>query len=98
MIDRDIVDFRIAIYDEIQRARKLFPESDGLLAALTEEVGELAKALLDEPWERVWKEAVQVAVMAARIATEGDPTLNAVREKRAATGQNKPEYGKDGKE
>lgn len=45
------------------------------MTALTEEVGELAKALLDESDQRVYEEAVQVAVMALRVATEGDPSL-----------------------
>lgn len=46
-----------------------------MMAALTEEVGELAKALLSEPWERVVAEAVQVAAMAIRVAEEGDSTF-----------------------
>ncbi len=52
------------------------------MTALTEEVGELAKALLDEEWSRVQLEAIQVACMAARVAIEGDPTLIKYREKR----------------
>jgi NTP pyrophosphatase (non-canonical NTP hydrolase) len=66
--------FREAL-EELQRARAKFPRSDCSLAALTEEVGELAKAMLDEPVERIWKEALQVAAMACRVATEGDPTM-----------------------
>lgn len=45
------------------------------MCALTEEVGEVAKALLDESPDRVYEEAVQVAVMAMRLATEGDRSL-----------------------
>lgn len=59
---------------ELQSARKKFPSSDAVLAALTEEVGELAKAHMEE-WNRVIKEAVQVAAMAIRVAVEGDATL-----------------------
>lgn len=70
------------VREEVGRARGLFPKPDGLMVALTEEVGELAKALLDEPWKRVEEEAVQVAAMALRVATEGDPTLSKLREKR----------------
>ncbi|MCH7650678.1 MAG: hypothetical protein IIA63_05895 [Nitrospinae bacterium] len=65
--------------NEVEFARGKFPEPDGLMTALTEEVGELAKALLDEPRENVYKEAIQVAAMALRVATEGDPTLDQVR-------------------
>ncbi len=67
------------IAEELARAKKLFPSSDGVMTALTEEVGELAKALLDEPWDRVRVEAVQVAAMAIRVALEGDPTLDGIR-------------------
>lgn len=68
------------IADELQRARNKFPSSDLSLAALHEESGEVAKALLElkygnGPKQDVWKEAVQVAVMALRIAVEGDETL-----------------------
>ena len=66
-----------AINEEIARARKKFPENRHKLAALVEEVGELAQALLDH--ERgdgsindIRKEAIQVAAMAIRIYSEGD--------------------------
>lgn len=43
-----------------------------------EEVGELAQAFLqDKPFEEIYKEAVQVATMAARCAIEGDPQFKA---------------------
>jgi len=46
------------------------------LAALMEEVGELAQAIIQgQPRKAILAEAVQVAVMAQRIATEGDRTL-----------------------
>jgi NTP pyrophosphatase (non-canonical NTP hydrolase) len=64
---------------ELASARERFPSSAGAMCALTEEVGELAKAVLDEPRARVRAEAIQVAVMAIRIALEGDPTLDQVR-------------------
>lgn len=86
--------FLQAVRLEVARARTLFPKSDGLLAALSEEAGEVAKAMLDEPMDRVWKEAVQVAAMALRLATEGDPTLSAIREARVKEGKNLPTYGK----
>lgn len=64
---------------ELSRARDKFPSSEGCMTALTEEVGELAKAMLDEPGERIYKEAVQTAVMAARVALEGDRSLENYR-------------------
>lgn len=67
---------------ELKRARKKSPSSDAVMTALTEEVGELAKAHMEEPWERVYKEAVQVACVAIRIAIEGDATLVRVRHDR----------------
>ena len=69
---------------EVERARIKFPQPNAVMCALTEEVGELAKAMMDEPRVRVWAEAVQVAAMAARAAVEGDPTLDETRAKRNA--------------
>ena len=69
---------------EVERARKKFPSPEAVLTALTEEVGELSKAYLDEPQPRVYAEAIQVAAMALRVALEGDPTLTETRRKRGA--------------
>lgn len=71
---------------EVERARELFPNSDGVMCALTEEVGEVAKAHMDEPWSNVYAECVQVAAMAMRVAMEGDPTLLSIRKARGAIG------------
>lgn len=65
---------------ELARARAKFPGNTLQLAALSEEVGELAKALLDHrsgkgTAEEVYAEAVQVAAMACRVAVEGDSTF-----------------------
>ena len=66
-------------YEQLD-ARFLLGENP-TVAALTEEVGELAQAMLHiregkgTDWTRVYREAVQVAVMAMRAATEGDHTL-----------------------
>lgn len=58
---------------EIVRARTKFPGNAKLLAALTEEVGELAQAMLQrKPIAEIVKEALQVACVAVRIAEEGD--------------------------
>lgn len=72
-------DFLEAVWDEVRRARAKFTSSSGAMCALTEEVGELAKAVLDEPWANVRAEAVQVAAMALRVALDGDPTLYPIR-------------------
>lgn len=76
--------FSMDVEEEVERARIKFPQPNALMTALTEEVGELAKALMDEEWPRVWAEAVQVSAMAQRLAVEGDPTLDEVREQREA--------------
>jgi len=63
---------------EIAFAQDKFPKNKNLLGALMEEVGELAQALLKitesgESSENVYKEAIQVATVAYRIASEGCP-------------------------
>lgn len=61
------------VASEVVRAREKFPDSKHLLAALLEEAGELAKAMLEgETNEAIRKEAIQVACVAIRIAEEGD--------------------------
>jgi NTP pyrophosphatase (non-canonical NTP hydrolase) len=71
------------IRNELVKARKHFGNSH-TLAALQEEVGELAQAMIDLEMEQVgaqdsdvYEEAVQVAAMAIRVATEGDDTFDA---------------------
>src|SRR3546814_17911324 len=53
---------------ELMRARAKFPGDRIMTIALAEEFGELCKAVLDESADRIRKEAVQTAVMAARVA------------------------------
>lgn len=66
------------IRDELVAARKAFPENTHKLAALMEEVGELAQAIMQHDRKlgtsaiEVLREAIQVACMAVRIAVEGD--------------------------
>ena len=63
----------ISVGGEVRRARVKHPGNAHLLAALVEEVGELAKALLErEPRERLRAEAMQCACVAIRIMEEGD--------------------------
>lgn len=62
-----------AISAEVLRARTKFPGNNHLLAALTEEVGELAQAMLQgRPRDEIEKEAIQVACVAIRLIEEGD--------------------------
>lgn len=69
---------------EVHRARTKFPGNRLLLAALMEEVGELARAYLQrEGPDRVRKEAIQVACVALRIAEEGDATFDNVSDAEA---------------
>lgn len=68
------------IVEELKRARKKFPDNNHKLTALNEEVGELNKAMLEFEYgnidsDEVYKEAVQVAAMAIRVAVEGDSTF-----------------------
>ena len=76
--------FLQCVRDEVAFARKKFPENDSNYAALVEEVGELAKALMEESSTRIHEEAVQVASAALRVATEGDPSFKALRKKNGA--------------
>jgi hypothetical protein len=64
----------VAIQAELSRARAKFPGNRFLLAALVEEVGELAEAIAHGDREAIRMEAVQVACVAVRIAEEGDAT------------------------
>ena len=76
------------IADEVQRARTKLPLNKHNLAALVEEVGELSQALIDHDFAQgthpsrlqtlthdVYKEAIQVACMAIRVAEEGDSSF-----------------------
>lgn len=72
--------FQHDVMRELVRARTKFPEQDATITmvALTEEVGELAQALLHLKFEPakgksyadLYAEAVQVAVMAMRVALD----------------------------
>ena len=66
-----------AIRAEVFKARTKFPGNKHLLAALVEEVGELAQAMLqDLPRDEIEKEAIQVACVAVRIIEEGDSAFD----------------------
>ncbi len=85
-----------AVADEVTRARQKFPNNKHMLAALVEEVGEVANALLERDYcegeptnasehlthdRHVWKECVQAAAMCVRVATEGDPSFQYIPRK-----------------
>jgi hypothetical protein len=64
----------IQIAEEVIRAREKFPGNRFLLAALVEEVGELAEAIGNKDPISIGVEAVQVCAVAVRIIEEGDAT------------------------
>lgn len=68
------------ILKELVRARIKFPGKNATFAALVEEVGEVATALMEEPASNVRKEALQVAVMAIRLILDGDQTMDSWRD------------------
>lgn len=80
--NRELQCFLESVRCEVMRAQNLFPGRRIMALAFNEEVGELNKALLDEPWFQVYKEAVQSATMAARVALEGDESLDDWRDKK----------------
>lgn len=61
---------------ELRRARAKFPGDRIMTIALAEEFGELCKAVLEECAANVRKEAVQTAVMCARVVLDGDGSVN----------------------
>lgn len=74
-MDAEVDAFLAEVRAELIRARQKLPGDRVMAIALMEEVGELAKAMLDEPAANVRKEAVQTAVMAARIVLDGDGSV-----------------------
>ena len=80
MIDQAVWQFMVDLEAEVARARDLFPDNQHMLAALSEEAGEVAKALIDHSRgdtnaHEVYVECVQTAAMAVRVALEGDPSF-----------------------
>jgi NTP pyrophosphatase (non-canonical NTP hydrolase) len=84
MLDSKIEDahFLNAVANEVVLTRTKYPDNNLLMNALTEEVGELARALLEYYWDptpekktNIKTEAVQVGTMAMRIYSEGDRSL-----------------------
>jgi NTP pyrophosphatase (non-canonical NTP hydrolase) len=74
-VKSEILKGMIPLVNELDYARHKFPDNQYLMTALAEEVGELAEAYLIEPNSAAMrKEALQVACVAMRIATEGCKT------------------------
>jgi hypothetical protein len=64
--------------NELHHGKAKFPGNRFMFAALVEEVGELAEAIIAKDPRRVQEEAVQVAAVACRIADEGDATTYSI--------------------
>jgi hypothetical protein len=82
VVDEGVEAFIGEVRAELLRARKKFPGDRIMTIALAEEFGELCKAVLDESAANVRKEAVQTAVMAARVVLDGDSSVTAWRAER----------------
>ena len=67
-----IVELINAVAEEVHCSRAQFPGNRHMYVALGEEVGEVARALLENDREKLVKECIQVAASAIRIAAEGD--------------------------
>lgn len=80
-VNTELDAFLDRVTKEVSASRTKYPQADGLVAALSSEVGELATAVLRESKERITAEAAQVAAVVVRIALEGDPTLDVIRER-----------------
>jgi hypothetical protein len=82
----NLFDFLANMELEVMRARELFPSNEMLFAAVMEEAGEVARAVIElerngtalakgKPIsiDEFYTECIQLAAMAARLALEGDP-------------------------
>lgn len=73
-----------AIAAEVIKARLKFPGNRFVFTALVEEVGELARAIIQrKDRDAIEREAIQVAAMCVRIIEEGDPIYNDVTDAEA---------------
>lgn len=72
-------DFVAAMRAEMDQATAKYPAPNANITALSAEAGEVADAVNKLPREAVIAEAVQCAVMAARLAIEGDPYADQYR-------------------
>ena len=79
-VDSSTACFIAEFIKHLEYARYKFPGKNLTLVALMEEVGELAKACMDESFPQVNLEAIQVATMAARVWLDGDHSIEFRRE------------------
>lgn len=87
-MEKQILDEKTQItIEEIQKWEKSFAEKKGIseqektaikiaICKLTEEVGEVAKALLEEKWEEVQAEVADVIVFACKVANTAEKFHN----------------------
>jgi hypothetical protein len=80
--------FTAQVADELATDRAKFPIKELGMSCLLKEASELIQALElwqhdKAPWSEVVLSAVQVAVMAQRVATEGDPFFDPSRASKA---------------
>jgi hypothetical protein len=84
-IAHDVIHFFQAVRAEHYNACIAFPSSYAVGCALTEETGEAIQALMQrrigmgfgDSTSDLYRECVQVAAMAMRLALEGDPSMPA---------------------
>jgi hypothetical protein len=88
--DTELMAFVLSVYNEVERARQKHPDCH--LTAIAEEVGEVARALQDEPLENIRKECIQLACTAARVAIEGDPTMDPYRVSKGLEPTHQPSF------
>ena len=67
------------VLEELLRAKEKYPAPNSNTSALAGEAGEACEAMGKEPFANVYAECVQTAVMAMRLAVEGDPYLDVYR-------------------
>lgn len=91
--DSGIDAFLSDVRAEFHRGREKFPSNELKTVALSEEFGELVKAVLDEAAADVRKEAVQLAAMCLRLVMDGDSSVDGWRERNGLDALSKREDG-----
>jgi len=75
-------DFLGKVRERLEKAREKYPSPNAMSLGILEEAGEVGKALVKESPERVYDECIDLAVMAMRLAEEGDPHSDVFRKSR----------------
>lgn len=81
ILSYDEIVFLVAVALEVKSARLAYPGNKHMLAAMSEEAGELAKAFIDHEHgkclpQELRNEAIQTAAMALRCFAEGDSSFS----------------------